>query len=160
MQADAAPLITHVWTVLYAVTHLCFGNTASSVAPELVQRTVTKLLVLSVGTLSNSIASPRHRNAPPFRTQVLVIPTGTHAVVLVRVVVTVRLAITVPQERNAATRRTLELIKLTLPLFTVHLITAVITVYNAVAHKMSLKALATGTLEVARTSLIHTAHLV
>ena len=41
----------------------------------------------------------------------------THAVVLVGVVVTVRLAITVPQERNAATRQTLELIKLTLPLF-------------------------------------------
>ena len=40
MQADAAPLITHVWTVLYAVTYLRFGNTASGVAPELVQRTV------------------------------------------------------------------------------------------------------------------------
>ena len=41
----------------------------------------------------------------------------THTVVLIRVVVTVWLPITVPQERNASTWQALELIKLTLPLF-------------------------------------------
>jgi hypothetical protein len=45
-------------------------------------------------------------------------------------------------------------------LTTVHLITAIITVDNAIAHQMSLKTLAAGTLEVARTPLIHATHLI
>jgi hypothetical protein len=45
-------------------------------------------------------------------------------------------------------------------LTTVHLITAIIAIHDAITHQMSLKALTTRTLEIARAALLYATHLV
>ena len=56
LKTHTAPLITHIWAVLHAVTHLCLSNTTTCTAAELVQGTVwnTNISTWSLSNLMNS----------------------------------------------------------------------------------------------------------